>query len=217
MHPPAKFLAATHVLTVDDDAFMRELVRRVLTRAGMRVETYGSAAELLVAADPASAQVLLLDVQMPGMSGLELQDLLVNRGIAVPVVFLSGTADLAMAVTAMRNGAADFIEKPFDSESLIERIHQAVQRRGGKAATPEPPADPQVMARFETLTPREREVFELLVTGMSSKLIARALGGSHRTVEIHRAQVMRKLQARNLPELVRMSIESLPTVAVHGF
>ncbi len=216
MQPPDKVPATPHVLTVDDDVFMRDLIRRILTRAGMRVDSYGSAAELLAAAHLASAQVLLIDVQMPGMSGLELQDLLVSRGIAVPVVFLSGTADLAMAVTAMRNGAADFIEKPFDSESLVERIHQAVQRRGGRALSPEPPADPQALVRFETLTPREREVFELLVTGMSSKLIARSLGGSHRTIEIHRAQVMRKLQARNLPALVRMSIESLPTVTVHG-
>ncbi len=197
------------VLAVDDDGFMRDLLHRVLAGAGMQVASYGSAAELLVAGDLAGATVLLLDVKMPGMSGLDLQDLLRRRDIDLPVVFLSGAADLAMAVTAMRNGAADFIEKPFQGALLTERVRRAVVRHAQRPATPERLADPLVLARFETLTPREREVFDLLVTGMSSKLIARELGGSFRTIEIHRAQVMRKMAARHLPDLVRMSIESM--------
>lgn len=196
-------------MAVDDDRFMRDLLTRVLAGAGMQVASYGSAAELLAADDLASATVLLLDVKMPGMSGLDLQDTLQRRGIDLPVVFISGAADLSMAVTAMRNGAADFIEKPFEGALLIERVQRAVARYAGQAAATERLADPLVRARFETLTPREREVFDLLVTGMSSKLIARELGGSFRTIEIHRAQVMRKMTARHLPELVRMSIESM--------
>lgn len=197
------------VLIVDDDAFMRSLLSRVLTSAGMSVASFGSAEELLKEADLEKAEVLLLDLKMPGVSGLELHRLLQQRGIDLPVVFVSGSADLATAVTAMRNGAVDFIEKPFDGVALVERVRRAVQLHAGRATRPEPPADPQVVARFDTLTPREREVFGLLVTGMSSKLIARELGGSFRTIDIHRAQVMRKMGAGNLSELVRMSIESL--------
>ncbi|MEO8278598.1 MAG: response regulator [Ideonella sp.] len=202
--PPIK------VLAVDDDAFMRDLLRRVLANAGMQVTSHGSAAELLASDDLASATILLLDMKMPGISGLELQDLLRQRHIDLPIIFISGAADLAMAVTAMRNGAADFIEKPFEGAALIERVRRAVERHAARAPSPERVADPLVLARFETLTPREREVFDLLVTGMSSKVIARELGGSFRTIEIHRAQVMRKMNARHLPELVRLSIESMP-------
>jgi FixJ family two-component response regulator len=198
--------AVIRVMAVDDDDFMRELLHRVLAGAGMQVASCGSAAELLGAGDLASATVLLLDVNLPGMSGLDLQDLLRRRGIDLPIVFISGASDLGMAVTAMRNGAADFIEKPFQGALLIERVRRAVARH----------AADRVVARFETLTPREREVFDLLVTGMSSKLIARELGGSFRTIEIHRAQVMRKMTARHLPDLVRMSIESVAHRRVHA-
>jgi FixJ family two-component response regulator len=201
--------AGIKVLAVDDDRFMRDLLHRVLVGAGMQVTGYDSAAALLQAADLATATVLLLDMKMPGMSGLDLQDLLRRRGIELPIVFISGAADLAMAVTAMRNGAADFVEKPFQGDLLIGRIRHAVARHADSMAAVQAHVDPLVQARFETLTPREREVFDQLVTGMSSKLIARELGGSHRTIEIHRAQVMRKMGASHLPDLVRMSIESL--------
>lgn len=201
--------AMIKILVVDDDDFMRSLLHRVLESAGAQVVSYGSASELLGSDALLTAAVLLLDVKLPSMSGLELQDLLRQRGIGIPIVFISGAADLGMAVTAMRNGAADFVEKPFDAASLIERVHQAVSRCSHRRVVSPQPADPRVLARFETLTPREREVFELLVTGMSSKLIARELGGSFRTIEIHRSNVMRKMAARHLPELVRMHIESL--------
>lgn len=202
-----------NVLVVDDDGFMRALLHRVLAAAGMQVRSHGSAAELLAADDLTTASVLLLDVQLPGMSGLELQDLLMARGHRLPVVFISGAADLAMAVAAMRKGAADFIEKPFEGAVLVERVQQAVALHAERSAAAQRlpgPADAQLLARIATLTPRELEVFDLLVTGMSSKLIARELGGSFRTIEIHRAQVMHKMAARHLPDLVRMSIE-LPT------
>jgi len=197
------------VLAVDDDAFMRDLLHRVLARAGMQVTTVGTADELLAASELSTATLLLLDVKMPGVSGLDLQDLLRRRGIDLPVVFLSGAADLAMAVTAMRNGAADFVEKPFERAALIERVQSAVARHRARVAALQALLDPQVLSRFETLTPRERQVFDLLVTGMSSKVIARELGGSFRTIEIHRAQIMRKMAALHQTDLVRMSIESL--------
>ncbi|MCK7494922.1 MAG: PAS domain-containing protein [Comamonadaceae bacterium] len=196
---------------------MRSLLHRLFAGAGMVLTSYGCAAELLDSDELAHASVLLLDVKMPGMSGLELQDLLRQRGMDLPIVFLSGAADLGIAVTAMRNGAADFIEKPFDAASLIERVQQAAARHADRVTVAQRPADPLALARFETLTPREREVLDLLVTGMSSKLIARELGCSFRTIEIHRAQVMRKMAARHLAELVRMSIESLPPRAEEPF
>lgn len=205
------------VLVAEDDSFMRGLVHRVLAAAGMQVDSFASADELLRAGDLAAATILLLDVEMPGMSGLDMQDLLRQRGVDLPVVFISGASDLALAVTAMRNGAADFIEKPFQGALLIERVRRAVARHADRrASTSDRQSDPGVQARFETLTPREREVFALLVTGMSSKLIARELGGSFRTIEIHRAQVMHKMAARHLTELVRMSIESMVSHRVHA-
>ena len=197
------------VLVVDDDAFMRSLLCRVLTAAGMCVASFESAAELLGEADLETADVLLLDLRMPDMSGMELHQLLQRRGVDLPVLFISGAADLATAVTAMRNGAADFIEKPFQGAALIESVRRAIARHADRVATSTRPGDPLVLARFETLTVREREVFDLLVTGMSSKLIARELGGSFRTIESHRARVMRKMAASHLSELVRMSIESM--------
>ncbi len=198
----------TNVLAVDDDGFMRGLLDRVLTGAGMHVVTHGSAAALLEDAGLRSADVLLLDVKLPDMSGLELQELLLQRGVDVPVVFISGVADLETAVTAMRKGAADFIEKPFDSASLIERIHRAVARLGQRSRSLETPPDPLFLARLASLTPRERSVFDLIITGKSSKVIARELGGSFRTIELHRARVMDKMSVRHLAELVRLSIAS---------
>lgn len=197
------------VLVVDDDAFMRSLLSRVLTAAGMCVASFGSAAELLGEADLEAANVLLLDLRMPDMSGMELHQLLQRRGVDLPVLFISGEADLATAVTAMRNGAVDFIEKPFQGAALIERVRRAIARHADRVATSRRAEDPLVLARFETLTVRECEVFDLLVTGLSSKRIARVLGGSFRTIETHRAQVMRKMAASHLSELVRMSIESM--------
>ena len=200
------------VLVVDDDGFMRTLLRRVLTDAGIAVETFASAAELLAA--PAllsptlqASAVLLLDVMMPGMSGLELQSVLHERGIALPVVFLTGASDVPMAVEAMRNGAVDFLEKPFDSAVLVERIQRALA--GGIAApTPlAPHSNPGHALRLATLTPREREVFDSMITGKTSKMIARDLGGSFRTIEIHRTRVMSKMAAASLADLVRMTFE----------
>lgn len=195
---------------------MRALICRVLSSAGMSVVGFGSAAELLRDGVLETADALLLDLWMPDMSGMELHQLLLRRGVDLPVLFISGEVDVPTAVTAMRNGAVDFIEKPFQGAALIESVRRAVQPHADRAARSGPAADPEIQARFDTLTPREREVFGLLVTGISSKFIARALGGSFRTIDIHRAQVMRKMAAGNLSELVRMSLKTTTSCIDHG-
>ena len=238
------------VRVVDDDAVMRDLLRDLLEDAGFAVQTFASGAALLGSADLQSPAVLLLDLQMPQMSGLVLQAELQRRGVMLPVIFLTGTADIAIAVTAMQNGAVDFLEKPFDRASLIARVRRAFTRHVaalspgpalpwplptapadppealGPAAGPDPadpladpladpPAGPGAAppgadyhARLDRLTPREREVLRLMVTGQSCKRMARELGGSFRTIEIHRGRVMSKLAALSLADLVRMSIEA---------
>lgn len=200
IHPPT-------VLVVDDDGFMRTLLRRVLTDAGIAVETFASAAELLAAPALRAPAVLLLDVMMPGMSGLELQSVLHERDIELPVVFLTGSSDVPMAVDAMRNGAVDFLEKPFDSAVLVERIQRVLAQGSAAPAPPAPHPNPGHALRLATLTPREREVFDSMITGKTSKMIARDLGGSFRTIEIHRTRVMSKMAAASLADLVRMAFE----------
>jgi two-component system response regulator FixJ len=184
---------------------MRDLLTRCFVKAGLPVQTFASAFELLAGADLSSPGVLLLDVQMPGMSGLELQALLLERGIGMPIIFLTGTSDVPIAVAAMRSGAVDFLEKPFDNATLIGRVRKTMARYD-KPADIAP--DPEYASRRATLTPREREVLDLMVTGMTSKEMARSLGGSFRTIEIHRARVMSKMAATNLAELVRMNIDA---------
>jgi two-component system, LuxR family, response regulator FixJ len=192
------------VLVVDDDSFMRDQLQRVFLNAGIAVQTYDSAQDLLNRADLQSRCIVLLDVKMPGMSGPELYAVLRERGIQVPVIFLTAAADVRMAVAAMRDGAADFLEKPFHSAALLERVRLTLDRYG--SARPGP--DPSVALRMSSLTPREREVLDLMVTGVTSKLIARTLGGSFRTIEAHRGHVMTKMAAGNLADLVRMTMES---------
>ncbi|MEO8523439.1 MAG: response regulator [Caldimonas sp.] len=201
------------MLVVDDDSFMRATLRHVFTNAGLAVETYASAADLLANADLHSRAVLMLDMAMPEMSGLELQALLHERGIDMPVIFLTGSSDIARAVTAMRNGAADFLEKPFDPALLVERVRQVLARKAATEAVPAPrPSTCDYARRLATLTVREREVLELMIVGKTSKMIARDLGGSFRTVEVHRTRVMAKMAAASLAELVRMSVEDEASV-----
>ncbi|APW40878.1 hypothetical protein RD110_22250 [Rhodoferax koreense] len=199
--------AAPRVLVVDDDAVMRLVLHRVLSNAGFHVEMFDSASALFGDADLSRPAVLLLDVRMPAVSGLELQSMLNLRGIELPVVFLSGTSDIPVAVAALRAGAVDFLEKPFVAAELVQRVEMAFGT--GAAGLPSPPDaggppddHPQ---RLETLTPREREVHDLMVTGMTSKLMAIELGCSFRTIEIHRTRVMTKMAAAHLADLVRMN------------
>lgn len=197
---------SVRVLVVDDDALMRDIVRRVLVQAGIAVETYSCASGLLEQADLHTPAVLLLDVNMPAMSGLELQVKLRQRGIVLPVVFLTGASTVAMAVMAMRDGAVDFIEKPFDGAELVARVRLAYARHVQRIAVQDPVSGPEYRLRQASLTPREREVMDLMITGRTSKTIARELGGSFRTIEIHRGRVMNKMDAATLSDLVRMSL-----------
>jgi FixJ family two-component response regulator len=193
------------VFVVDDDGFMRELLARVLPGAGIPVRTFGSAFDLLAEVDFRLPCVLLLDVQMPGMSGPELQAELRERGVDVPIIFLTASADVPMAVAAMRDGAVDFLEKPFNTDTLIDRVRQTLARLDATAA---PATEREYARRFATLTQREREVHDLMVTGQTSKVIAREIGGSFRTIEIHRVRIMVKMAAASLADLVRMKIEA---------
>jgi FixJ family two-component response regulator len=193
------------VLVVDDDDIARKLLEHCFREVGMAVRTFASAQELLAAADLSLPGVLLLDVQMPGMSGLELQLLLGERGIDMPIIFLTGSSGVSVAVTAMRNGAVDFVEKPFQNADLVNRVRQTLTRFDAQA---NPASDPEYARRLSTLTPREHEVLTHMLTGRTSKQIARQIGGSFRTIETHRARVMNKMATTNLSDLVRKSIES---------
>ena len=205
---------APTVLVVDDDEFMRTLLVGVFTNVGLGVETFASAQELLDRADLSPPALLLLDVVMPDMTGLELQKILGERQSVIPIVFLTGSSDVPMAVAAMRNGAADFIEKPFESQVLVDRVKLCMwpQRANAVVETAfatSPEADDHAK-RLLTLTPREREVHDCMITGKTSKVIARDLGGSFRTIEIHRTRVMAKTATSSLADLVRLSLSAPP-------
>jgi FixJ family two-component response regulator len=193
------------VMVVDDDAAVRAALQLLLQSVGHASQTYGSAREFLAQFDPVRPGCLVLDVRMPGMSGLELQEQLNLRGATLPVIFITGHGDVPMAVEAMQQGAFDFLQKPFRDQELLDRIQRALARdritRAGLARREE------IRERLASLTAREREVMELMTRGRPNKLMAADLGLSQRTIEIHRARVMEKMQAGSLAELVRMSME----------
>ncbi len=194
------------VFVVDDDDAVRTSLRLLLKSVGLPVETYGSAQEFLDAFDADRAGCLVLDIRMPGMSGLELQQKLNEIHAITPIVFITGHGDVPMAVEAMQHGAVDFIQKPFRDQDLIDRINQALERdRENRAGLKERDA---IRRRMEQLTPREREVLDLVTQGKANKVIAGDLNVSQRTVEIHRARVMEKMGASSLAHLVRMVIEA---------
>ncbi|VTU29486.1 response regulator transcription factor [Variovorax sp. RA8] len=199
------------VLAVDDDDFMRDLLQRTFTTAKLGFKTFVSAQDLLAHADLQSPAVLLLDVRMPEVSGLKLQTLLRERGVLLPIMFLAGSSDIAMAVTAMRNGAVDFVEKPFDAADLVARLRRAFAVHVSTPARPGRSATSAHAGRLAALTAREHEVYDRMVLGMTSKEIAEELGGSFRTIEIHRSRVLVKMGASNVANLVRRSL-----IAVEG-
>jgi two-component system, LuxR family, response regulator FixJ len=193
------------VFVVDDDEGMRQALRRTFRAAGFNVECFESGAAFLAAWDDARFGCAVLDLQMPGMSGLDLQREMAARGIRIPVLFLTGSAHVNVAVSAMRNGAFDFLEKPFDNDELVARVRRALElgvewrKRGMSEA--------EFQACLATLTPREREVMAMMLEGKATKVIAIDLGMSPRTVEVHRARVMEKMRAATLAQLVRQSLE----------
>jgi len=192
------------VFVVDDDDLMRAALRRLFTNAGWAVELYASGAEFLAHAKLGRHACLLLDVSMPGMSGLEVQTRLNQLRLRLPVIFLTGSSHIPIAVAAMREGAVDFIEKPFDNDDVVNRVRKAIARDGHLRSEDE---DKQgVLQRLNTLTPRECSVMELVVAGKTSKEIARVLVASPRTIDIHRARLMEKMSASTLAALVRMRL-----------
>ena len=196
--------AAPVVFVVDDDEFMRAALQRLLVQAGLTVEQYASGAEFLAQATLDRPGCLLLDVSMPGMSGLEVQTRLNQLRLGLPVVFLTGSSHIPIAVAAMREGAVDFIEKPFDNDDVVDRVRKAIARDGHQRSGDE---DKQaVLHRLMALTPRDCGVMEQVVAGKTSKEIARALGVSPRTIEIHRGHLMEKMSASSLAALVRMRL-----------
>lgn len=192
------------VFVVDDDQGMRESLRFLLESAGFVVETFASARAFLDAGGAGKSGCLVADVRMPEMNGLELQEKLTAGGARLPVILMTGHADVPMAVGAMRAGAADFIEKPFADDALIASIRRALASapERERPAAPEVPAD--LALRLAKLTPREREVLDHLVRGSQHKMIAHALNISPRTIEVHRARIMQKMEARNLAHLVQL-------------
>src|SRR6185436_2230412 len=198
-------LARPTIFVVDDDAAVRDAFKLLLRSVGHAVETFGSAQEFLDAYGEDRAGCLVLDIRMPGMSGLELQQKLNEKHSSLPIIFIPGHGDVPMAVEAMQAGAVDFIQKPFRDQDLIDRINQALEKDSSNRAALGERND--IRRRLETLTPREREVLDLVVHGKANKVIAGDLKLSQRTVEIHRARVMEKMQASSLAHLVRMVLE----------
>jgi two-component system, LuxR family, response regulator FixJ len=197
---------AACVYIVDDDEAVRSSVRFLIRSVGLSAQAYAAASDFLASYDPRHPGCLLLDVRMPGMSGLELQQELNRRGATIPVVFITGHGDVPMAVEAMQQGAFDFLQKPFRDQDLLDRVQRALARdaesRSRLAARAE------IQTRLGTLTPRETEVLQLITRGKANKVVGAELGVSQRTVEIHRAHVMEKMNASSLAELVRMVLDT---------
>jgi len=193
--------AVIHV--VDDDDSLRSALQRLLTAAGYAVRAFASAGEFLLDPPTDAAGCLVLDLCMPGPSGLELQEALERHGIRLPVIFLTGHGDLPSGVRAMKAGAVDFITKPVNDQALVEAIQRAIlQDDRDRQSEAERVA---ILRRVERLTPREREVFALVVAGKLNKQIAHQLGTSEKTIKVHRARVMDKMQAESLADLVLLA------------
>jgi FixJ family two-component response regulator len=194
------------VFIVDDDEAIRDSLSMLMHSVGLRADCYASAQEFLEAYDPDRPGCLILDVRMPGMSGMDLQERLAAMHSMLPIIFLTGHGDVPMAVHAMQAGAVDFVQKPFNEQALLDRIQQTIEQDMKNRKLLGQRDD--ILKRVGTLTPRERQVMELVVDGKANKVIAIDLGVSERTIEIHRARVMQKMKAESLPHLVRMVIKS---------
>jgi FixJ family two-component response regulator len=191
------------VFLVDDDAPVRRALTRLLRSAGLEVSSFPSANALLIALDAQEASCVVADLRMPGLTGLDLQEELARRGLDVPVLFISGHADVTSSVRAMKGGAVDFLEKPVSDVDLLQAIARALARnRERQAARREKET---LDARLARLTPREREVFALVASGLLNKQVGFQLGTTEKTIKVHRARVMEKMEAGSLADLVRMA------------
>jgi len=193
------------VFLVDDDEAVRDSLGLLMKSVGLTSRSFASAGEFLAEYDPDSPGCLVLDIRMPGMSGMELQQKLIEMRAILPIIFITGHGDIPMAVEAMQRGAVDFIPKPFRDHELLDRINKALEDdRKNRDALVE---REEVEKRIAKLTPREKQVLDLVVQGKANKVIAGDLAVSQRTVEIHRARVMEKMQSRSLAHLVRMVMQ----------
>lgn len=190
------------VCVVDDDAAVRESLVMLLNSAGLEAAGYADARAFLECFDPEQPGCLIADLRMPGIDGLELQERLLALHATLPVIVLTAYGDVPAAVRALKHGAVDFVEKPFEPSALLEQVHEALRRDAEARANAAREAT--VSARRTSLTPREEEVLQLVVAGRANKVVAAELGISERTVEQHRGRIMRKMQASSLAELVRL-------------
>ena len=196
------------VFVVDDEPVVRDSLSALIQSVGLRVQTFASAEQFLQSYDPAQPGCLVLDFRMPGMTGTTLQERMMNEGNAIPIIFISGHADVKIAVRAMKHGAVDFVLKPFSQAEMLTRIQESISKdreRRRRAADRD-----QILERMALLTAREQEVMEMVVEGNSNKNMAEKMRLSPKTIEVHRARVMRKMGASSLAELVRLVLECKP-------
>ena len=205
MREPAESLRSREstVFLVDDDPTVRDALGLFLESSDLSVSVYPSAQAFLEDYRPEYPGCLVLDIRMPGMSGMELQQVLLKKNIAIPIIFLTGHGDIPMSVKALKAGAIDFIEKPFNADVLLTRIREAIEKDLQTRAFNARKA--RILSCYEQLTRREREVMKFVIAGSSNKEIAKSLNISHRTIDVHRSRIMAKMEANSLPDLVNMA------------